>query len=84
MLKSLIVTAVRVPISTALAGPVAFPGIVTATLSRQLIGLFHPAKMAPGSVLPGDLFLISGQSLVKRLFHFSTTVSVIIHFIGGL
>ncbi len=84
VLKSLIVTAVLVSISTALTGPIAFLGILTANLSRQLIGSFHHTKTVLGSVLLGCLFLISGQWLVERVFHFGTTVSVIINFIGGL
>ena len=40
--------------------------------------------MVLGSVLLGCLFLVTGQWLVDRVFFFSTTVSVIINFIGGL
>ncbi len=84
VLKSLIVTAVLVSISTALTGPITFLGILVANLARQLISSFHHTKMALGSVLLGCLFLVTGQWLVERVFFFSTTVSVIINFIGGL
>ena len=84
MLRSLIVTAVLVSISTALTGPITFLGILIANLSRQLISSFHHTRMVLGSVLLGCLFLVTGQWLVERVFFFSTTVSVIINFIGGL
>ncbi len=84
VLKSLIVTAVLVSISTALTGPIAFLGILVANLARQLISSFHHTKTALGSILLGCLFLVTGQWLVERVFFFSTTVSVIINFIGGL
>ena len=84
VLRSLIVTAVLVSISTALTGPITFLGILIANLSRQLISSFHHTRMVLGSVLLGCLFLVTGQWLVERVFFFSTTVSVIINFIGGL
>lgn len=84
VLKSLIVTAVLVSISTALTGPITFLGILIANLARQFISSFHHTKMVLGSILAGCLFLVIGQWLVERVFFFSTTVSVIINFIGGI
>lgn len=84
ILKSLIVTAVLVSVSTALTGPVTFLGILVANLARQLTGSFRHSRIIACSVLLGCLFLTTGQWLTERVFQFSTTVSVIINFIGGL
>ncbi len=84
VLKSLIVTAVLVSVSTALIGPITFSGILVATSSRQLLASFRHTILVTGSFLLGCFFLITAQCLVERVFQFGTTVGVIINFIGGL
>ncbi|MFP4976283.1 iron chelate uptake ABC transporter family permease subunit [Paenibacillus sp. CN-4] len=82
--RLLIVISVLVSVSTALVGPITFLGLLVANLAYQLLKTYKHAYLIPGAMLLGIVALIGGQFLVERVFTFTTTVSVIINFAGGV
>jgi len=80
----LIVIAVLVSVSTALVGPVTFLGVMVANITYNYIKTYKHAYILPTCCLITILALVGGQYLVARVLNFSTTLSVIINFCGGL
>ncbi len=81
---SLIVVAILTAVSTALIGPITFLGLLVANLTYEIFKTYKHSILLIGSVLVSICALAFGQLLVERFFTFSTTLSVIINFIGGL
>ncbi len=79
--KILIIVSILV---SALVGPITFLGILVTNLAYQLVKDYRHSVIVPTAILLSLAALIGGQFLVERVFHFSTTVGVIINFIGGL
>lgn len=84
LLKMLIVSVILISVSTALTGPVTFLGILTASLSRQIMRVHQHKFRIWGAVLIAVLSLAGGQMILERIFTFNTTISVVINFIGGI
>jgi len=82
--QSLVVVAVLVSASTALVGPIAFLGLLVVNTAVQLMGTFRHRWIVPSSALVAVVALLGGQLLVERVFTFSTTLSVIVNFAGGI
>lgn len=82
--KILIIVSVLVSVSTALAGPVTFLGILVVNLSYNLFDTYKHSYLLTGASLISIIFLVGGQFIVERLLNFSSTVSIIINFIGGI
>jgi len=82
--KMLVISAVLVAISTALVGPITFFGLIVANLSYQFFKSYRHSLLISGAMLMSIIALIGGQWVVERVFTFSTTLSVIINFIGGV
>lgn len=82
--KLIIVVAMLVSISTALVGPITFLGLLVANVAKQLFKTYKHTYLISASILISILTLVVGQFLVERVFTFTTTISVIINFIGGL
>lgn len=82
--KMIIVVSILVSISTALVGPITFLGLLVVNITRQLLHTYKHSYLIAGSTLISILTLVAGQFLVERVFSFSTTLSVIINFIGGV
>jgi iron complex transport system permease protein len=80
----LIIVAVFISISTALVGPITFFGLIVANLSYQFFNTYKHKTLISGAVLMSIIALVGGQWVVERVFTFSTTLSVIINFIGGV
>ncbi len=80
---SLLVVAVQVSISTALVGPITFLGILVANLSYEFLPSHKHRHTILGACLIGVILVVGGQYLVERLFNMSTTISILINFIGG-
>ncbi len=83
VLKKLMIISVLVSISTVLVGPITFLGILIISLTRNIISTYRHSYMGIQVTLLGSIFLIAGLLIVERIFHFETTMSVIINFIGG-
>jgi iron complex transport system permease protein len=84
VLKTLIISAVLISVSTALVGPITFLGILVVNLGRQIMNTYHHRELTLAATFLGVLFLTFGLLITERVFQFSTTVSVIINFIGGI
>ena len=82
--KLLVVVSILVAVSTALVGPITFLGLLVTNLSYQLFKDYRHSVLIPGAILISIVSLIGGQFLVERVFQFSTTIGVIINFVGGI
>lgn len=80
----LMVVAVFVSVSTALVGPVTFFGLLVANLAYQIVGSHKHGWILPCAVLLAILCLVGGQTIVERVFSFTTSLSIIVEFLGGL
>ena len=83
-LRLLIAVSLLVALSTALVGPVTFLGFIVANLTYQFLGTFRHQSLFIGGSLIGILLLVVGQFFVEQVFHWNTTMSVVIEFIGGI
>ena len=79
----LVVVTILISVSTALVGPITFLGLLVANVAYQFIHSYKHKVIIPSAMLISVIALVGGQFLVERVFTFSTTVSVIINFIGG-
>lgn len=82
--RLLIVVAILVSISTALVGPITFLGLLVANVTHEFLKTYQHKQLILGAVLISIIALVGGQLIVERLFTFSTTLSVIINFVGGV
>lgn len=82
--RMLVLVAIFVSISTALVGPITFFGLIVANLSYQMFRTYKHRVIIAGAVLLSIVALVGGQWVVERVFTFSTTLSVIINFVGGV
>ncbi|MFJ8263655.1 iron chelate uptake ABC transporter family permease subunit [Rummeliibacillus sp. NPDC094406] len=82
--RMLIISAVLIAVSTALVGPITFFGLIVANLSYQFFKTYKHSVLITGAALISLVALIGGQWIVERVFTFSTTLSVIVNFIGGI
>lgn len=80
----LLIVAVLVSISTALVGQITFLGLLVVNLSYQFLKSYKHKYQIIGSVLISVIALVGGQFVVERIFNYSSTVSIIINFIGGI
>ncbi|GAE37410.1 iron chelate uptake ABC transporter family permease subunit [Halalkalibacter akibai] len=82
--RLLIVVAILVSIATALVGPITFLGLLVANVAHEFMRTYKHKYLISGAVLISIVALVGGQLLVERIFTFSTPLSVIINFIGGV
>lgn len=82
--KLLVIVVLLVSISTALVGPITFLGILVVNLAYHLFDTYKHSYLIIGATLISVLALVAGQFVVERLLNFTTTVSIIINFIGGV
>ncbi|KUF38250.1 iron chelate uptake ABC transporter family permease subunit [Myroides marinus] len=81
---NLLIISVMVAISTALVGPITFLGILVANLTYELVKSSKHSQMVLACCLLTSVTVIGGQYLVEHLFNMSTTISIIINFVGGV
>ena len=81
---ALILISVLVSISTALVGPVAFFGLLVTSLTYIILPTHRHAVLLPGAALVAGIILVGGQTLMERILAFSTPLSVVVEFAGGL
>ena len=82
--KILILSSVLIAVSTALVGPITFFGLIVANLSYQFFKTYKHSVLIVGAGVMSIFALVGGQWVVERVFTFSTTLSVIINFVGGI
>lgn len=81
---TLAIVALLVSVSTALVGPVAFFGLLVASLAHVIVRSPHHAHLLPAAAMLGAIMLIAGQTLFERALGMQATLSVVIEFAGGL
>ncbi|GHD02307.1 iron chelate uptake ABC transporter family permease subunit [Zhihengliuella salsuginis] len=79
----LILIAVMVAFSTALAGPMTFFGFIVATLAYQVAGTHEHRFVLPMAFLLGLFTLVAGQFVLQHVFYAGGFLTVIIEFVGG-
>lgn len=82
--KILILSSILIAVSTALVGPITFFGLIVANLSYQFFKTYKHSVLIIGAGAMSIFALVGGQWVVERVFTFSTTLSVIINFVGGI
>ncbi|KOO47343.1 iron chelate uptake ABC transporter family permease subunit [Viridibacillus arvi] len=82
--RMLVISAILIASSTALVGPITFFGLIVANLSYQFFKTYKHTVLITGAGLMSLVALIGGQWIVERVFTFSTTLSVIVNFVGGI
>lgn len=82
--RLLIVIAILVSIATALVGPITFLGLLVANVAYQFMKTYKHSYLLFGASLISIIALVGGLLIVERVFTFSTTISVIVNFIGGV
>ncbi|MCF0149724.1 MAG: iron chelate uptake ABC transporter family permease subunit [Clostridium sp.] len=82
--KILIFVAILVSLSTALVGPITFLGILVVNLTYEITKTYKHSELLIVGTLISIIALVGGQFLVERVFNFTTTISIIINFIGGI
>ncbi|WP_226035979.1 iron chelate uptake ABC transporter family permease subunit [Aquibacillus saliphilus] len=81
--RLLIIVAILVSVATALVGPILFLGLLVANVTHEFLRTYRHGQLIIGSVFISIIALVGGQLIVDRVFTFSTTLSVIINFVGG-
>jgi len=79
----LFIISVLVSVSTALVGPITFFGILVTNLTYELFKTHRHSVLLPACGLISCITLVAGQLMVERVFNMSTTISILINFIGG-
>lgn len=82
--QMLIYSSVLVALSTAMVGPVMFFGLLVTNLTREMLQSYRHQHLLLACSLTAIFSLLLGQWLIESVFHFSTTLSVVINFIGGV
>jgi iron complex transport system permease protein len=82
--RLLVVVAILISVATALVGPITFLGLLVANVAHEFFKTYKHQYLIFGSVLISIIALVGGQLIVERVFTFSTTLSVIINFVGGV
>lgn len=80
----LVLVALLVSASTALVGPVAFFGLIVASLAHVVMRSPRHADLLPAAAMIGATILIAGQTVFERALGLQATLSVVIEFAGGL
>ena len=81
---NLIFISIMVAVSTALVGPITFLGLLVANLTYELVKKNNHALVVFTCCLLTSVTVIGAQYLVEHLFNLTTTVSIIINFVGGV
>ncbi|MGY3571738.1 iron chelate uptake ABC transporter family permease subunit [Vibrio paucivorans] len=80
----LALSAVLIAISTALIGPIMFFGLLVTNLAREMLNTYKHSVLLVACSMIAVVSLLGGQWVVENIFSFSTTLSVIINFVGGI
>lgn len=82
--RFLLVISLLVSVSTALVGPITFLGILVTNLTYELFKTRKHSYMLIICSAISCLTLVLGQFFIEHILQFSTTVSIIINFMGGV
>lgn len=84
VLRNLISVSVLTSVSTVLVGPVTFLGILVASLARRIFSTYKHSVLIAGTFTVSMAMLFLGMLLTERVFKFTTPLSVILNFFGGI
>ncbi|CDQ20938.1 iron chelate uptake ABC transporter family permease subunit [Halobacillus karajensis] len=82
--RLLIMVTIFIAVATALVGPITFLGLLVVNIAYHFLPTYRHSLLMIGSSLIAIIALVGGQWMVERVFTFSTPISVIINFAGGL
>ncbi|QJD83133.1 iron chelate uptake ABC transporter family permease subunit [Cohnella herbarum] len=82
--RLLVAVALLVAVSTALVGPITFLGLLISNIAYRMMSTFRHKIVIVSSILISIVALVGGQLIVERVFTFSTNLSVILNFVGGI
>jgi iron complex transport system permease protein len=80
----LLLISLMVSVSTALVGPITFLGILVSNITYELLKTHKHRTMLVFCAMLSCLCLVLGQFLIEHVLKFSTTVSIVINFIGAI
>src|SRR5699024_10748334 len=84
VIRLLVIVAVLISIATALVVPITFLWLLVVNIAYEFLKTYRHAYLLIGSTLISIIALIGGQFIVEKVFSFTTTISVIINFVGGI
>ncbi|WP_373354135.1 iron chelate uptake ABC transporter family permease subunit [Pseudoroseicyclus sp. CXY001] len=73
-----------VALTTALVGPVAFLGLLAASLAHAALGTWRHRLLIPASGLIGAMILVAGQTVFERVLGLQSALAIVVEFAGGL
>ncbi|WP_050179976.1 iron chelate uptake ABC transporter family permease subunit [Domibacillus robiginosus] len=82
--RLLVVIAILISVATALVGPITFLGLLVVNVAYEMFKTYKHSVLIFASTLVSIVALSGGQMLVEHVFTFSTQLSVIINFVGGI
>ena len=82
--RMLILVAVLMAAATALVGPITFLGLLVANISYHMLDTYRRGPLIAAAIAVSVVFLLGAQLIMERVFVYSTPVSVIVNFIGGV
>ncbi|MCI2252896.1 iron chelate uptake ABC transporter family permease subunit [Domibacillus sp. PGB-M46] len=82
--RLLVIIAVLISVATALVGPITFLGLLVVNVAYEMFKTYKHSVLIFASILVSIAALAGGQMIVEHVFTFSTQLSVIINFIGGI
>ena len=82
--KLLISVVILSAVSTALVGPLTFLGLIVVNITYEMFKTFRHKTLIFASILISIIAIVFSLLLVERVFEFSTTIGIIINFIGGI
>ncbi|MEM5501635.1 iron chelate uptake ABC transporter family permease subunit [Ahrensia kielensis] len=80
----LLLVGMLVAISTALAGPITFLGLLVVALGQKLAGTSKHSQTIITSILVAIILLVGGQTVLSHAFSNALPLGVLIEFIGGI
>ena len=75
--------AVLVSVSTALVGPIAFLGLLVASIAYQLTPSIHHGILIPSAGLISATTLVAGQTVMERALRLETPLTTVVDMLGG-
>ena len=82
--RMLIIVAVLMAASTALVGPITFLGLLVANASYHMLDTYRRGPLIAAAIALSTIFLVGAQLVMERVFAYSTPISVIVNFVGGI
>jgi len=84
VIKTLVIVAVLISVSTSMVGPMTFFGFIVATISYQISKSQKHAYVLPTAALLGVVTLLGSYFILRHVFYAAGLVTVIIELAGGL